>query len=202
MDKKSKMMESKKISITDCSKHETKRNILKRYLFIVMILAIYLAFSVIELGLSNGILVTFLTWSLFVLCTPIADAGFLLDFPIRLFTRLRMIHSELIVWTIALSMNFFVLLFYPGVYAKTFLLHLFKIILTTPFPYWLIIIISAMGTFLSIYFADELMDVATHKERKKQNKHKRKYLLIILFFLITLIFLLYHYLLNNLGVKL
>ncbi len=194
------MMSSGKISIEEYSKHKSRRSVLNRFLIIVAVLVIYLSFSLGRYGLKEGFLVTFLTWSLFVLCTPIADAGFLLDFPIRLLTKLRMIYSELIVWTVALLLNIFALFFYEEVYSRTFLLNIFHIILTTPFPYWSIIVISATGTFLSIYFADELLDVITHKDRIRQNRHRRKYLMIVMIFLILLIIVFYKYMLKYMGV--
>jgi len=194
-------MDEKIKLIKNYFKHKTKKNVLRRFLIILIISLIYFSFAIGHHGLSNGILVTFLTWSLFVLCTPIADAGFLLDFPIRLFTKIRMIYSEIVVWIIAISLNIFTLSFYPLIYEKTFLLKLFKIILTTPFPYWFIIIISMLGTFLSIYFGDELLDVVEYKERKKHQKHKNKYLLLVIFFIIVLLILIYYYLLNDLGIK-
>ncbi len=188
-------------SIKECLNHKTKKNVLKRFLFIFLIVIIYLFFTMKYYGFKDGFFVTFLTWSLFVLGTPIADAGFLLDFPIRLLTKVRMIYSEIFVWIIAISLNIISLLFYSSIYERTFLLGLLKLILTNPFPYWLIIIISGIGTFLSIYFGDELLDVVSHKERKKHKKHKKKYFWILIIFLLILIISIYYYLLNNLGVK-
>ena len=43
---------------------------------------LYFVYLVYEYGIEDGGMVTLLTWSFFVLCTPVADAGFLLDFPI------------------------------------------------------------------------------------------------------------------------
>ena len=182
-------------------KHKTKKNVLKRFFIVSFIVVVYLSFSIGYYGFKNGILVSFLTWSLFVFCTPIADAGFLLDFPIRLFTKIKMIYSEIIVWVIAILLNLGVLIFYPVIYDKTILLQIFKKILLNPFPYWGIILLSALGTFLSIYFGDELLDVFSHKQRKKYNKHKIKYLMIILLFLIAIIIFLYYYFITYLGIK-
>ena len=75
-------------------------------------------------------------------------------------------------------------------------------ILTQPYPFWSIIIISAMGTFLSIYFGDEMMDVTTHKERSKHHKHGMKYRLILVVGLGTLTLISYYFLLNQLHIQL
>ncbi len=145
-------------------------------------------------------MVTLLTWSFFVLCTPIADAGFLLDFPVRLITRLRMVWSELGVWVIAISINLFTVSFYPAFYEHTLVLRLFHNILTHPWPYWGIIILSALGTFLSIIFGDELFDVSTHRERKIYHKHFFKHRIIVYLFLIGFTLAFYYYMLNALEI--
>ncbi len=181
--------------------HETKKRVLIKFILIIAILISYFTFVSLRYGLNDGLMITILTWSFFVFCTPIADAGFLLDFPIRLITKIRMIYSEIVVWIIAASINIYSLLFNPIVYEKIEILRLFKYILLHPFPFWAIIIISATGTFLSIYFGDELIDVVKHKHRKKYKKHKNKYVLILILFIIVVIIMLYSYLLRRLGVN-
>lgn len=159
----------------------------------------YFLFVAGRLGFENGLIVTGLTWSFFVLSTPIADAGFLLDFPLRLLLGVRMLVSEVIVWVIAISMNLFTLGFRPEVYYSTDLLELFKTILETPWPYWTIIFISAIGTFMSVIFGDELIDKVQHKERKLYKKHKFKYRVLVMVFVIVGAVVLYDVLLKQLG---
>jgi hypothetical protein len=183
-------------------KHETKRNVLLRFLFVLLIFLGYFSFVSFKYGLDMGLLVTFLTWSFFVFCTPIADAGFLFDFPIRLITKIKMIYSEIFVWLIAILINIYSFLKNPEIYQITHLLKLFQHILENPFPYWGIIFISVMGTFLSVYFGDELMDVVKHIHRKKFHKHKTKRTKILIIFIIFVIsILLYSYLIHVLNVN-
>jgi len=182
-------------------KHETKRFIFVKFSLVLLVFLFYTFFVIWKYGAKEGILVSFLTWSFFVLCTPIADAGFLFDFPLRLITGMKMLYSEIAVWTFAIILNLFTLTLKPEVYKKTLLLKLFKFILMHPFPYWLIIILSFFGTFLSIYFADELLDVVSHKERIKYFLHHDKYRLLLFVFLIIFIILLYNFLLKELGVE-
>ncbi len=66
-----------------------------------------------------------LTWSFFVLCTPVADAGILLDFPLRLLFGIRMIVSELAVWALAIVLNLATLMLAPEYYQTTFLTRIF-----------------------------------------------------------------------------
>jgi len=181
--------------------HETKKNVLIRFLSVIAVLIFYFIFASFKYGFNNGFMITVLTWTFFVFCTPVADAGFLLDFPIRLITKIRMIYSEMFVWFVASSINIYSIIFNPGIYEKTGLLQLFRYILLHPFPFWIIILISAIGTFLSIYFGDELIDVVRHKHRKNYRKHRSKYVLVLILFLITAIIFLYKYLLEKLGIN-
>jgi len=152
-------------------------------------------------GVENSFYVTILTWSFFVLCTPIADAGFLLDFPIRMITKLRMLTSEIMVWIIAIGINIYTFLENPVIYEKTKLLLLFRHILENPFPMWAIILISAIGTFISIHFGDELIDTTKNKKRPFYQKHKNKHQLIILIFLAVIILAFYDFLIKKMGIE-
>ncbi len=189
-----------KIKNSELLTHETKRYVLIRYLIVLLIVIAYFIFISFKYGVKNGFLVTLLTWSVFVFCTPVADAGTLVDFPIRLLIHVRMIVSEVFVTVFAAVLNIYALTFNPQIYNKTLLLRLLKHILLNPIPFWLIIILSTLGTFMSIYFGDELLDVAKHSEREKFKKHKSKYYLILLLFGFLLTVFLYDLLLKDLGI--
>ena len=188
-----------KFKIKHLLEHETKRYSLIRFILVLIVLIIYFIFITWRHGIEQGILITLLTWSFFVICTPVADAGLLLDFPLRLITKGRMIVSEVIIWIISFLISISALIFDPGIYDSFIILEIFKKILTNPFPYWSIIILSAIGTFYSIYFADELMDVIKHKERKKYHKHMIGYHLILFIFLIVIILFLYNIMAGGIG---
>jgi hypothetical protein len=183
-------------------KHQTKREELIKFLLLLGVLVSYFVYLSWKFDLATGWIVSALTWSFFVLCTPVADAGFLIDFPVRLITGLRMFISEIVVWVIAITLNLVGLSTYPEAYETTFLTSLFQKILTTPWPYWSIIALSGAGTFLSIRFGDEMMDVVAHKERGYHHKHGFKYKLIATATLFVLIFGAYYYLLEELGIQL
>jgi len=195
-------MRCKHISLHHFKKHETKQHILFKFLGVLAIFAGYFGFIVYKYGLENGIMITALSWSFFVLCTPIADAGFLIDFPLRLITRIKMLYSEIIVWIIAISLNFYAFFYKPAAYEKTELLQLFKHILNDPIPFWAIIFISGIGTFMSVLFGDELFDVTKHSERTIHAKHKHNYNFIVMIFIIGISIILYYFLLEKLGVNL
>ncbi len=87
-------------------KHETKRDSLTKFILILLIFAAYFVFIMNEYGVGYGIAITALTWSFFVMCTPIADAGFLIDFPLRIIANVRMLHTEIVVWVASGSISY------------------------------------------------------------------------------------------------
>ena len=183
-------------------RHETHRETLLKFFALVLILVGYFAYMSWKYDASTGVAVSVLTWSFFVLCTPIADGGFILAFPIRLLFGIRMSITQVVLWFVAIFMNVFMLASAPDSYNLTFLTRLLKHILTTPYPYWSILILSAAGTLLSIYFGDEMMDVTSHKERVLHHRHGLKYRSILVVGLGILTVVSYYHLLNSLNIVL
>ena len=180
---------------------QPKKQVLVKFLLLVALLLGYFAYLSFEYDLLTGGVAALLTWSFFVLCTPVADAGFLLDFPLRLLFGIRMVFSEIAVWLLAIFLNVVSLLFFPQYYQTTLLTKLLLQILQNPFPYWAIIILSAAGTFLSIRFGDELMDVIRHRDRNFFHSHQFKYELVLFAFFVA-VFLAYYELIASLGIDL
>ncbi len=181
--------------------HATKKQVVIKFVLLLLILLGYFGYLSWEFDLATGGLVALITWSFFVLCTPVADAGFLLDFPLRLLLGIRMFISEIFVWIVAITINIFALSFAPNIYQTTLVTSLFEKIITTPWPYWSIILLSGIGTFLSIRFGDELMNVASHKDRALHHKHGFVHSLILYAGIFTLIFIGYHHVVVSLGIK-
>jgi hypothetical protein len=172
---------------------------LLRFLILIAIIVIYIGFLVWQYGFVTGGIVAILTWSFFVLCTPVADAGFLLDFPLRVLFRVRMLYSELVVWLTTVTANVVILNFAPEKYDTNFLTQLFKSILTQPYPYWGIIVLSTIGTFLSVAFGDELLDVIHHRDRELHHAHHQTWHILATIVVFILVLVGYDYLLNNLA---
>ena len=170
---------------------------LVRFFLLISILLGYALFVIEKYGMQKGLHVTLLTWAFFVTATPIADAGFLVDFPLRVLFHIPMRLSEVFVWLLALMSITLSLLFSPFVYSLTPLLRVHFLILTHPWPYWLIILLSALGTFLSVTLADELFDTL------ERHVFTRREAVLLLSFLLTLIgiLLLYSHLLQRLGLR-
>ena len=177
-----------------------KRQVFYKFILLSILLAGYFFYLSFQYGAVTGGVASALTWSFFVLCTPIADAGFLLDFPLRVIFGIRMLTSEIVVWAIAIMVNVVSILYFVEYYETTKLTRLFHLILTDPYPYWSVILISGAGTFLSIQFADELMDVVRHRDREFFHRHGFKHeVVIIIFFICILIG--YYKLLALLGIE-
>ena len=177
-----------------------KRQVLYKFLLLCILLVNYFFYLTIQYDVITGGIASALTWSFFVLCTPIADAGFLLDFPLRLLFGFRMLISEIAVWALAITINVIALTFFIEYYETTKVTMLLREIITTPYPYWAVILLSGAGTFLSIRFADELMDVVHHRDRNFFHRHAFKYeIVIFVFFLFILIG--YYQLISSLGIE-
>lgn len=180
--------------------NETHSESIFKFLTLISIVIAYFLYMSWKYDTSTGFGVSILTWSFFVLCTPIADGGFILAFPIRLLFKIKMSISQAVLWFVAVGLNIFYMSSRPDSYDLTFITKLLKHILSQPYPYWSILIISALGTFLSIYFGDEMMDVATHKEREASHRHGAKYRTLIVLGFGILSIVAYYYLLNSLNV--
>jgi hypothetical protein len=177
-----------------------RKQLFYKFVLLFIVLLGYFAYLSFRYDVMTGGVASALTWSFFVLCTPIADAGFLLDFPLRLIFGIRMLISELAVWVIAIAINLVSLFYFVDYYQTTRLTKLLHGILTTPYPYWGVILLSGTGTFLSIRFADELMDVMHHRDREYFHRHGFKHeLVIIIFFVLILVG--YFELVASLGIE-
>ena len=196
------MLKTDKNTIKFHHKNETHKESIFKFLALVLIVIAYFLYMSWKYDASTGFGVSILTWSFFVLCTPVADGGFILAFPIRLLFKVKMSYTQVVLWFLAIAINVFYLATSPDSYDLTFITKLLKHILYEPYPYWSILIISALGTFLSIFFGDEMMDVASHKERESSHRHGVKYRTLIVLGLGALTVVAYYYLLNSLNVVL
>ncbi len=180
-------------------KHPRTQVIIK-FLLLCITLLTYFSYLTYQYNFLTGGVASLLTWSFFVLCTPVADAGFLLDFPLRLLFGIRMVLSEIVVWVVAILINIIALIYFRDFYQTTIITRLMEAILTTPFPYWFVVLLSGIGTFLSIRFGDELMDVLHHKDRDYFHSNHFKHELIIFVFFLIVIFGYYKFI-SSLGIN-
>lgn len=182
--------------------HPTHKETALKFLALAGFLAAYFFYMSWKYDAATGASVAVLTWSFFVLCTPIADGGFILAFPIRALFGVRMVITQVAVWFLAVAVNLYMLFENRVAYEVTFITGLLERILIEPYPYWSILLISAMGTFLSIFFGDEMIDVTTHKDREKHHKHGFKHRTLLVLGLGLLTVFAYYHLLAELGINL
>lgn len=172
---------------------------MKKFLLLLAIILVYFIYISWKFSFGVGFLLSSLTWSFFVLCTPVADAGFLLCFPIRILFKIRMLWTQISVWFFAIALNVVALMWKPEIYQKTALMSVFHKILVTPYPFWIIIVLCAIGTFLSVYFGDEVMDIISHKEHFRR-RYRPIYKALAVGGLFILVFVSYHYLIKDIGI--
>jgi hypothetical protein len=184
------------------AKHPTHKETTLKFIALIGILIAYFGYMSWKYDASTGASVALLTWTFFVLCTPVADGGFILAFPIRMLFGVRMMLTQIIVWFIAVGINAGMIFYAPEAYEYSFITGLLKHILMQPYPYWSILIISALGTLLSMFFGDEMMDVTAHKDRHKHHAHGFKYKILLVVGLGVLTVVSYYYVLDSLGIQL
>lgn len=92
------------------------------------------------------------------------------------------------------------LLFFSSYDDTPVLTRLLHAILTTAYPYWSVVVLSEAGTFLSIRFADEFMDVVHQRDRHFFNRRGYKQELLI-FAVFILVFFAYDELIPSLGLE-
>jgi hypothetical protein len=112
-----------------------KKQLFYPFTLLCLLLVGYFVYLSIQYDLVTGGFASILTGSFFVRCTPIADAGFLLDFPLRLLFDIRRLVSEIVVWAIALTINAISLVYFFEYHETTKLTALLDVILTGLFPY-------------------------------------------------------------------
>ncbi len=195
------MIAKNNITAKNLVEHETKKHVLVKFLILVAILIVYTSYLSYEYGFATGGILALISWSFFVMCTPVADAGMLIDFPIRILFKIRMWATEAIVWGIAIGVNIYALAKNPEIYEHSIIGHIFYGILTQPYPYWSIIILSFIGTFLSVHFADELMDYIKHRDVQKSLKHRLIFEGVVMLAIFALILGVYNILLGKLGIN-
>ncbi len=181
-------------------RNETHKKTILKFVLLVAILVAYFLYMSWKFDAGTGFAVSVLMWSFFVLCTPVADGGFILAFPVRLLFDIKMSRTQVVLWFVAIGINVFMLQYSPESYDLSFLTSLLKKILLEPYPYWSILIISALGTFLSIFFGDEMMDVTLHKDRVNHQRHKINYRIILVVGLAVLTVMAYYHLLSGLDI--
>ena len=106
-----------------------------------------------------------------------------------------MLHTEVVVWLLAICFSLVGALYYREVFEINALMKIFHEILLNPIPYWLIIILCGIGTFLSIFLGDQVFDVFESKNIQFNQWFILK-VLLLLGLILSIIYLYYHLLIR------
>jgi hypothetical protein len=174
-----------------------KNSVLYKFVILLAVVIVYSAYLLAEFGLEQGLLISALTWSVFVFCVPFAASDILVGLPLRALFNFKLIFSQIIVWLGGAVVNIYSIFTNPGIYQSTPLLQVFHYILSNPIPYWTILGLCGFGTLLSVILADNVLDdLDPHK------KHHPKKLEFLFLAILIAIALVYSALLAELNVSL
>jgi len=171
---------NKKSSKCNLPQHPHKKNMVYKFLILFAVLIIYAAYMLSEFGVEQGLLITGLTWSVFVFCVPFAASDILVGLPLRALFNLRLMVSQVIVWVGGGAINIYTMVTNPSIYHSTPLLEVFHYILSNPIPYWAILGLCGFGTFLSVVLADDVLDDLDPKKKAHSKKLEVLFLMILL----------------------
>jgi hypothetical protein len=115
-----------------------------------------------------------LAWSMFVLCIPYSHGRVILGVPYKIITGRVAAYPEVVMWLLAVILNIISYISIPNVYFYTTFNHMLYRIITTPWPYWLLIFVCALGTFYKFF-----VGVNNFKSKKLQHYSIRILLMIL-----------------------
>jgi len=110
----------------------------------VLIFGALATYLIATYGPFRGLHSTLLVWSFYVLCVPISGDGRISARLVSFFTRRTIQHPRLLTWALAILINLFSYTLIPTSYLRLATTFLLLSILSTPWPLWLIIGISAL----------------------------------------------------------
>lgn len=152
-----------------------------KFLFYTGILVSICIYLSLEYGLGLGLYLTALIWSFYILCFPGAHGQLIFGFPLHFITHKPM-YTEPFVWSAALLLNIITCTYLPKFYTLTFPTCLLYRVVTTPNPYWLILIFSGIGTLY--YFIIGEQPLRPHSTSHRIIRH-----LILIFAFLTFMYL-------------
>jgi hypothetical protein len=145
----------------------------EHFLVAGILLSTHLFLSMEKPGIGPGLERTALTWAFLVFLTPMPLAGVLIELPLKFLTKHSMMKIQAIVWGTGLAITISALAFFPQAFSSTSILVLFLHVLSNPFPYWGLLGLCAMGTFISVHLIDDVVDEVKdemhHKHRKRMS---------------------------------
>ena len=152
--------------------HSTKFYLLQLF-SCALILFLITSSAISSHGIFFGIHSTLLTWSFYILCIPGAHGQLFIGLPTFLKTN-KTFYTEPPMWISAAILNTATYLILPQAYAKSALTNLLYRIITNANYYWIIIGVSALGTFYNFIFMENYF-----KTQNSRHKIVRQIIIII-----------------------
>jgi hypothetical protein len=180
-------------------KHRHKKSVLLKFLILFAVIIAYSVYLFNEFGVEQGLLISGLTWSVFVFCVPFAASDILVGLPLRALFNVKLMASQIFVWVSGFVINSYAFLTSPETYQTTPLLQVFHYIISNPVPYWTILGLCGFGTFLSVLLADDVLDDLDPKKKKEKHSKKLETLFLVILIGIALV---YYTLLSELDISL
>jgi hypothetical protein len=125
----------------------TKFQLIRFFLYVFFIISIVFVFWAKFGALKPAIQTVMLAWSMFILCIPYSHGRIILGVPYKIITGRTAAYPEAIMWLMAVVLNIIAYISIPYVYFYTTFNHMLFRIITTPWPYWILILVCAFGTF-------------------------------------------------------
>jgi hypothetical protein len=153
-----------------------------RFFILISVLIFLIAPLWLEYGVTTAIQATFLVWSLYILCVPAPHGKILIGVPYQIVTGKKLIYPESFMWSTAVLVNIFTYFKAPWLYLTSLPTHLLYRIVSTPWPYWTIILTCGLGTLYKFLIG--------HKnfEAKKFKHYTTRTLLILIGLFVFLYF--------------
>jgi hypothetical protein len=155
--------------IRNAFQNASKTSGFNKFVSVLIIVILYAAYVMHKYGLSNGVEITLLTWCFFVFGTPVADAGGLVAFPVRVFTNNPMYNTQLWVYLVATVITGYYAVFHKDKFAFTVVGRILYKMVTQPLSlYGVIIVVSLVGTLISAYLEDSVYSYLVYRENKNK----------------------------------
>ena len=115
------------------------------------IFGIFFTYFAICYGLVDGLYLTLLSWSLYILAIPGGHGQLLVGLPVHYFFG-KSIYPERFFWLAAFMFNAITFMAYQQIYSKSLITYFFYQLINNPNPNWLVFIFAALGTFYNALF--------------------------------------------------
>ncbi|QQR48884.1 hypothetical protein IPF37_04970 [bacterium] len=143
---------------------EKKKLSYLKYIALISFVSFNFFYYISIYGIKHGTLLALLIWSCYALCIPAGHGQLLLGFPLRLVTD-RPIFTEPFFWSFAVIINIFSYFFEPYIYYQTIPTYLLYRIIVNPNPYWLIFLVSGLGTFFTFIINEDPVNIQNYRNK-------------------------------------